>query len=109
MSAKLIYVTTPSREAAEQIAETTVCERLAACANIFDGVLSLFHWDGKLCRENETVLMLKTTQEQCDALMARIKELHSYECPCIVSLPIENGNPDFLKWISDSVEASGIE
>lgn len=103
MSSKLVYVTAPSRKEAEKIAETVVTERLAACANILDGVTSVFHWEGKLCRENETVLILKTTEEKTDALTARIKELHSYECPCIVVLPIEGGNPAFLEWIAREV------
>jgi periplasmic divalent cation tolerance protein len=106
MSAKLVYVTAPSRKEAEKIAETVVTERLAACANILDGVTSLFHWEGKLCRENEAVLILKTTEEKTDALTARIKELHSYECPCIVVLPIEGGNPAFLEWLHSECGAS---
>ncbi|NOU36941.1 MAG: divalent-cation tolerance protein CutA [Kiritimatiellaceae bacterium] len=103
MNNKLIYVTAPSREEAERIAEAVVTERLAACANILDGVTSLFHWEGKLCRENEAVLILKTTEEKTAALTARIKELHSYECPCVVVLPIEGGNPAFLEWIQHEV------
>ena len=103
MSEKLIYVTAPSREEAEKIAEAVVTERLAACANILDGVTSVFHWEGKLCRGNEAVLILKTTEEKTDALTARIKELHSYECPCVVVLPIEGGNPAFLEWIEREV------
>ena len=103
MSAKLIYMTTPSRKEAEKIAEAVVTERLAACANILDGVTSIFHWEGKLCRENETVLILKTTEKKTDSLTARIKELHSYECPCIAVLPIEGGNPAFLEWIAREV------
>jgi periplasmic divalent cation tolerance protein len=99
MKTKLIYVTTASRAEAEKIAEAVVTERLAACANILDGVTSIFHWEGKLCRENEAVLILKTTDEKTAALTARIKELHSYECPCVVVLPIEGGNPAFLEWI----------
>lgn len=99
MKTKLIYVTAAGRAEAEKIAETVVTERLAACANILDGITSIFHWNGTLCRENETVLILKTMEEKTDALAARIKELHSYECPCIVILPIEGGNPAFLDWI----------
>ncbi len=101
MKTKLIYVTAPSREEAERITETVVTERLAACANIFDGVISVYHWEGKLCRENETVLILKTREGQLDRLMDRIKELHSYDCPCIVALPIEQGYAPFLKWLED--------
>lgn len=103
MNTKLIYVTAPSRKEAEKIAETVVTERLAACANVLDGVTSIFHWEGKLCRENETVLILKTTEEKTTALTARIKEIHSYDCPCIVVLPIESGNPAFLEWVAREV------
>jgi len=102
MSAKLIYVTAPSRQEAEQIAKTVVTEKLAACANILDNVTSIFHWEGTLCHENEAVLILKTSAERVEALTERIKQLHSYDCPCIVTLPIESGNPDFLKWVSES-------
>ena len=103
MNAKLIYVTAPSSEEAKKIAEAVVTERLAACANILAGVTSVFHWEGKLCRENEAVLILKTTEEKTDALTARIKELHSYECPCVVVLPIEGGDPAFLEWIKREI------
>ncbi len=102
MSAQLIYVTVPTRSEAERIAETVVTEHLAACANMFDGVRSIFEWEGTLCREDEIVLILKTQAERVAECTERIQQLHSYECPCIVSLPIENGNPAFLDWISSS-------
>ena len=104
MSVKLIYVTAPSREEAEKIAETVVTERLAACANILDGVLSVFHWKGQLCREHEAVLFLKTAEEREDELVARIRQLHSYECPCITVLPVESGDQAFLQWIKDETK-----
>lgn len=99
MKTKLIYVTAPSSEEAEKIAGAVVTERLAACANILPGVTSIFEWDEKLCRETEAVLILKTSAERVDELTERIQALHSYDCPCIVVLPIESGNPDFLDWI----------
>lgn len=102
MSIKLIYVTAPSKADAERIAETVVTEQLAACANILDGVTSLFHWENKLCREEETVVFLKTTAEKVDLLTDRIKKIHPYDCPCIVALPIESGNPDFLSWVAQN-------
>ena len=71
MSAKLIYVTAPSRKEAEKIAEAVVTEWLAACANILDGVTSVFHWEGKLCRENEAVLIFKTTEEKTTPLQTK--------------------------------------
>lgn len=103
MKTKLIYVTATGADEARRIAETVVTERLAACANILGGVTSIFHWEGQLCRENEAVLILKTTEEKTAALTARIKELHSYDCPCIVVLPIERGNSAFLEWIAREV------
>ncbi|MBI9020073.1 MAG: divalent-cation tolerance protein CutA [Verrucomicrobia bacterium] len=102
MSLKLVYVTAPGVAEAEQIAEAVVTEKLAACANIFAGVTSIFHWEGKLCRENEAVLILKTAEERVEKLTVRIKELHPYDCPCIVVFPIESGNPAFLKWVAES-------
>ena len=102
MNTKLIYVTAPSLADAEKIAETVVKEKLAACANFFGGVHSIFEWDEQLCREDEAVLILKTTEERVAELTDRIKELHSYDCPCIVALPIDGGNPEFLSWVEAS-------
>ncbi|MFA6173599.1 MAG: divalent-cation tolerance protein CutA [Kiritimatiellales bacterium] len=99
MNAKLIYVTVPSREEAEKIATAAVTERLAACANILDGVTSIFHWDDKLCREDEAILIFKTAAIRTEELVVRIKHLHPYKCPCITVLPIEGGAPAFLQWI----------
>jgi len=104
MKTKIIYVTAPSRPEAEQIAETVVTEKLAACANILDGVTSIFEWEGKLCRESEAVLILKTSEERVDALTERIKQLHAYDCPCIVALPIDSGNSEFLHWVVTSTQ-----
>ncbi len=106
MKTKLIYVTTAGADEAIGIAETVVTERLAACANILNGAISIFHWEEKLRRETEAVLILKTTEEKTSSLTARIKELHSYECPCIVVLPIEGGNSEFLKWIECNVPSA---
>jgi len=104
MSVKLIYVTAPSLADAEKIASAVVKEKLAACANFFEGVQSIFEWEEKLCREQEAILILKTTGERVADLTERIKELHPYDCPCIVALPIESGNPDFLTWVESSTK-----
>lgn len=102
MEKKLIYVTVSNRAEAEKIAKATVGERLAACANIFDGITSVFYWEEKLCTGPEAALILKTTESCTGALTARIKELHSYACPCITVLPIQGGNADFLNWIEQN-------
>lgn len=82
------------------IARAVVGERLAACANILGGIESVYWWQGKVCDGSEVALILKTTAERQPDLIDRIKELHSYECPCVVCLPIADGNRDFLNWIA---------
>ena len=76
-----------------------VAERLAACANILDSISSVYLWHGEVCESPEIALVLKTRPELITPLTEHIKELHNYDCPCIVVLSIEGGNPDYIKWI----------
>lgn len=99
MSAIFIYVTVPSEAEAQKIAEAVVVDRLAACANIIPGMKSVYHWQGKIEQANETVLIFKTRDTLFDAVEARVKELHSYDTPCIVSLPLTDVNDGFMQWI----------
>ncbi|HSV28066.1 MAG TPA: divalent-cation tolerance protein CutA [Candidatus Omnitrophota bacterium] len=96
----LIYVTAPSREEALKLARAVVEERLAACGNVLGAIESVYWWDGKLNQEPEVALILKTRADLVEALTARVRELHPYECPCVVALPIAAGNPAFLAWIA---------
>ena len=98
-----IYITCGDTEEARRLASALVEERLAACANIISGMRSVYRWKGAVEQAAETILILKTTEDRAGPLTDRVKELHSYECPCIVMLPITGGNPDFLRWIEDSV------
>ena len=99
-----VYVTAPAAEAAP-LCETLVRERLAACAHIVAGAQSIYWWNGALERATESVCVLKTTQDRFEALRLRIRELHSYETPCIVALPISAGDKDFLAWIQRETTA----
>lgn len=99
MTANMIYITAPDREAALVLARALVGERLVACANVLDGATSVFWWDGKVCEEAEAVLVCKTRADLVEAVIKRVCELHSYTCPCVVALPIEAGNPAYLDWI----------
>lgn len=99
---RLIYVTCSSKEEAESIGRTLVEERLVACVNIIDSSKSIYRWKGKIEAEKEAILFAKTTEERVPALIERVKELHSYECPCIVVLPILEGNKQYLEWMSES-------
>ncbi|MFC1672757.1 divalent-cation tolerance protein CutA [Pseudomonadota bacterium] len=96
---QLLYVTTSGREEALSIAKALVGERLVACANVMDGVTSLYWWEGEVQQDAEAVLVLKTRRERVAEVTARIKALHSYDCPCVVALDIQDGNADFLNWI----------
>ena len=97
----LVYITAKDAEQAEAIGRALVEERLASGANIVNGMNALFWWDGEVQDDSEAILIAKTREDLVPQLTARVKELHSYECPCVVVLPITGGNPDFLKWIAD--------
>ncbi|MBK8175591.1 MAG: divalent-cation tolerance protein CutA [Rhodospirillales bacterium] len=105
MTAMLVYVTVGTRKEALAIGRTLVEERLSPSANVLDGVHSIYWWQGKLNEGDEAVLILKSTRERLPMVIARAVELHSYDCPCVVALPIADGNPDYLAWIA--AETSG--
>lgn len=96
---QMVYVTTPNRTEAMSIAKAVVKDRLAACANVIDGMSSVYWWQGDLQDGNETVLILKTRRDLVTALTERIKALHSYDCPCVVALNLEGGNAEYFNWI----------
>lgn len=99
MSQVMVYVTATNRDEALVLARTAVEEKLAACANILGEMTSVFGWQGKICEDQEITLILKTRSDLVPQLSARIQALHSYDCACVVALPITAGNPDFLNWI----------
>jgi periplasmic divalent cation tolerance protein len=101
---KLIYVTAQNMTEARSIAETIVQERLVACVNILPGVESIYHWEGKVCKENEAVLIAKTRESLVSDLIDRVTRLHRYEVPCIIAVPIADGNPAYLRWIGEETK-----
>ena len=104
MTAELVVlVTVPSREDGERIAEALVGEALAACVNIVGPMRSIYRWQGEVCRDDEHLLLIKTTRERYLALEARVKALHSYDVPEVVALPIETGSAEYLAWVKKSV------
>ncbi|CAA7617533.1 Divalent-cation tolerance protein CutA [Candidatus Terasakiella magnetica] len=100
MSHSLIYITAPNRDDALKLAHILVESRLLACANILDGVTSVYRWEGKINQDPETVLIGKTRSALVDAVIAKVRACHPYSCPCVVAMPIAAGNPAFLDWIS---------
>lgn len=99
----LIYITTGDENEARKIGRTLVEEKLVACVN-FRPIKSIYRWEGEIEEEEEIAMLVKTRAELADKVIERVKELHSYEVPCIVSLPIEKGYPDFLQWIGESTK-----
>lgn len=101
----LVYVTAPSAAEAERIGRDIVDSRLAAAVNLLPGAKSLYRWRGRLEQADETVLILKTRRDLADAVVERVRALHSYECPCAVILPVEGGNAAYLDWIRSETRA----
>jgi len=99
-----IYITCSNKEDALDIANQLLEEKLIACANILPDMTSVFSWKGELEESLESVLILKTKDSLYQQVEARVKELHKFECPCIVSLPIQKGFAPYLKWIDESTK-----
>ena len=103
--AVVVYVTAADREAALELGRALVEARLAACANVIDGMESVYWWEGKLEQASEAVLVLKTRAALVESLTERVRALHAYDCPCVVALPIVGGNLDYLAWIAAETRA----
>ena len=98
-----VYMTAGSKEEARLIGEALVNEKLAACVNIIDRMTSIYRLQGKVDSAEETVLIAKTVSSKVGALTDRVRDLHSYECPCVVSLNVADGNQEFLQWLSEQI------
>jgi periplasmic divalent cation tolerance protein len=99
MPACFVYITAPDKAAALTIGRALVDARLAACANVFDGMTSVYRWQGRVQEDGEAVLIAKTREDLVPALTEKVRALHSYECPCVVALPVVGGSQPFLDWI----------
>lgn len=98
----VILVTVPDVGEGGKVADALVGEKLAACVNMIESVSSIYWWKGKVERGAEALLVIKTRSSLVERVVARVRELHSYEVPEVVALPIEAGNPDYLKWLDES-------
>lgn len=96
-------MTAGNKAEAQKIGNALVESQLAACVNILDNMQSIYRWEGKIQQDSEVVLIAKTTDLLVSQLIEKVKSLHSYDCPCIVCLPISDGYPPFLDWIQSEV------
>lgn len=104
IDARLVLTTFGTRDEAERIGEALVEQRLAACGSVFPAIHSFFHWEGKLQREHESLLMLKTTGSRSSKLQAELQRLHPYENPEILEVPVTGGAPAYLAWLAESTQ-----
>lgn len=103
----LIYITTEDKEEAKRISAPLIEEGLAACTNILPGMSSVFYWEGEVQAEEECVMIVKTDETMNEKVMARVRELHSYDTPCMLVLPVKDGNADFVGWVQEQVGVHG--
>lgn len=99
MSALVVYMTAADADEAARIGRALVKRRLAACVNILGPIRSLYWWDGKVNEDGETAFIAKTWDDRLDALTQAVRELHSYDEPCVVALPVAGGSATFIDWI----------
>jgi periplasmic divalent cation tolerance protein len=104
MRAIAVLTTVGTEEQANLIAREIVARRQAACVNILPGVRSIYRWKGKICKDGELMLVVKTLESEFDGVAATIRELHSYELPEILSFNVSHGERGFLDWIAGSVD-----
>ena len=98
---EMIYFTAANREDALRIGRILVEYRLAACINVLGEITSIYRWDGTIQEGTEVAAVAKAPSEKVAEVIDRIKALHSYSCPCVVSWPIAQGNPDYLEWLDE--------
>ena len=96
----VIFITTTTRDEAKKIGHILVEESLVACCNIVQSVESIFRWQGKVLIEQEALMICKTREELFNTVEKRVRQLHSYEVPEIIALPITQGSKNYLDWVA---------
>ncbi len=99
MSEILVLSTADSMELADKIATALIEERHAACVNILPGVHSIYRWEGKICRDAEWLLLIKSTADKFEAVRSTICRVHAYQIPEVIAVPIVAGDPRYLEWL----------
>lgn len=99
----VVYIISRDMEEAGRIADVLVAERLVACVN-FGIISSVYRWEGRIQHDTEVSMLCKTTTERVPDVIKRVKELHSYELPCITSWKLEDGHGPYLEWVKAETE-----
>lgn len=108
---RLVYITASDKQEAKSIGRSLVEEKLAACVNIVDGMESIYQWEGEVVEKQETILIAKTPYHNVKELTGRVKELHSYDCPCVISLQLteQEGNEEYQHWLIKNSKKQHID
>ena len=100
----VIYITTGSISEAKKIGQSLVEEKLVACSNIISPIHSIYKWQGKMCDDKEAMLMMKTKKKLFKQIVKRVEELHSYDVPEIIAIPIIEGSSKYMSWIDEETK-----
>jgi periplasmic divalent cation tolerance protein len=100
----LIYITTSGKEESKNIGKALVREKLAACVNIIPSIESIYLWKGQIEDDKESLLIAKTKAKNIDKIIKKVKEIHSYETPAILAIPIIDGSKDYLDYLDSEMD-----
>ena len=100
----VIYITTGSIREAKKIGCALVKDKLVACSNIISPIHSIYNWQGKICDDKEALIILKTKKKLFKQIVKRVEELHSYDVPEIIAMPIIEGSSKYLSWINEETK-----
>ena len=104
VSFSVVLTTLTSVEDARSLVNRLVSDRIVACGTIVDGAISIYEWRGTLEESREVLVVMKTRRENWDALQSAVRELHPYEVPELLELPVEEGMPPYLEWLAEQTK-----
>ncbi|MGZ7067327.1 MAG: divalent-cation tolerance protein CutA [Methanobacterium sp.] len=99
-----VYITTSGEEESKKIGQKLVAEKLAACINIIPTIESIYLWKGEIEKDQESLIIAKTKEENIDKIIKRVKVIHSYETPAILAIPIIKGSKDYLTYLDNELD-----
>ena len=102
--AMVVLTTAGSEDQARNMAQALLQRHLAACINVLPGMASFYRWEGEIRDNQEILLLIKTTRRHFEQVRATIRELHTYELPEVLALPVDRGDPEFLAWLTACVQ-----